>query len=88
MKTTKVISMAKFAKEVEKIAVQQVRKYYTVQAEVGKHLHADGTTTDRIEFKAYMDGLGFFEGKTPNECLTKIKERISPKKSIIEDVLV
>lgn len=88
MKTTKVISMAEFAKEVEKIALNKGKSYHVVYCEIGKFIHADGTQKPHVTFKLYIDGFGFSEGKTPNECLNKLKEKISPKKSIVEEVLL
>jgi len=87
MKTTKTISMAEFKNEVRKIAIKQKANYYTVKAELGEFLHENGQS-DRTEFTVYVAGFSHISGKTPNECLTKLRERISPKKSIIEDVLV
>lgn len=88
MKTTKTISMAEFAKEVEKIATTENKTYYTVKCEIGKFLNKDGTTADTIEFTAYISGHSHFTGKTPNECLQLIKAKIYPKKSVIQEVLV
>lgn len=84
MKTTKTISMAEFAEAVEKIANKNNPTYYTVSAEIGKH--ASGKS--EIGFRAYISGFGFFDGKTPNECLTKILNSVNPKKSIIKDIVV
>jgi len=87
MKTTKVISMAEFAKEVEKIAVNLKRPYYTVDVSVGKHLR-DSSNIDSIKFSAYIDGYGHHSGKTPNECLQLLKAHVYPTKQIIKEVLV
>jgi len=84
MKTTKVISMAEFAKEVEKIALKAGKTYYGVDIQMRHFIDK----TREYKFSCYVDGYGLHDAKTPNECLTKLRERISPKKSIIEDVLV
>lgn len=88
MKTTKTISMAEFKNEVRKIAIKQKRTYYTIKAEMGEFLKDGSSNGDRIEFTVYIDGYSHISGKTPRECLEKLRDRISPKKSIIEEVLV
>ena len=69
----KTISLQEFHEQVKKLSSKKKRPYCTVNVSLGEHTYTDGTKRQTIEFKAYVDGYGFHEGKTPSEALAKLK---------------
>lgn len=87
MKTTPTISISEFAKQLGVLAEQVNEKYYSVSY---KQLHTPFTESGiEHEFSCYINPGRLVEGKTPNECIDKMKKLLFPKKnSIIKDVVV
>lgn len=84
----KTINLQQFHDSVLKLAAKKKRAYSTVNVCLGEHTYGDGTKRQTIEFKCYVDGYGFHEGKTPSEAILKLKYAMFPAQQPIPTVEV